>query len=239
MAKKKKAIKKKHTKKRAAKKKVTNSKRQKPKRGMMLVHRTALAGAAKITAPETTRYAIAGVRVESQKDGGYSVEATDGKRIIRIEGKSDAVSDFPAIKNAGGFKAVTIPTDAAMAAIKATTKRSAMPILENVAVMEGDGKAVRLVATDLSITADNQAQPLEEKWPPCDDIWPTGKPVAVVGVTAELLEGLLQGICKAAVGWDKHTTVKLEIFGPKKPIRLSAHNDRHNVTALLMPFALD
>ena len=78
---------------------------------MILLH-PRLAAIATIASTEQVRYALQAVKITAQGDT-TRVEASDGKRMIRVDYKSPAAADFPQIPGftPNGFKTALIPAD--------------------------------------------------------------------------------------------------------------------------------
>jgi DNA polymerase III sliding clamp (beta) subunit (PCNA family) len=172
-------------------------------------------------------------------DGGYRAEATDGRRLARVVAEyPNKPEDYPVIaaldSAPNGQHETTIPADAWKAAFKAIPKqkrRNSKPILENVAVVQGE-KVTSLAST----TSFTQPENLTGRWPDTDRVIPDWPAVASVRVNAKALAELLSVAGNFA---DENFTVTLHVHAKDAPIKLTASDPSkgQEFVGLLMPLS--
>lgn len=169
-----------------------------------------------------SRYALAGVRVI---DAGplYRCEATDGRRLVIVQGRSLAPDlPDPRLEEAPDGAVETIVPAADWKKVFQAAKHTP------VGLAAGDDR-VTLVSGGLTVTAS----PVEGRWPPVDNVLPKTGPLLRFRVDPALLAGLLQ-VAAALVGEEKSVT--LLFYGKDKPLGVMAHNtDGQCLDALIMP----
>lgn len=167
-----------------------------------------LAALTKVAAKDVGRYSMTGVHL-ILKPTGYRAEATDGRRLIRVDCDYPAdPENYPEIpgflesSGGGGGTEVVIPTKVWEKAFKASPRSHySKPILENIAVSIGKpiGDAghhlTALGSTDLETVTVHQARPVEGRYPQTDCVFPKESArKAGVYVNPKLLIELLQAM---------------------------------------------
>jgi DNA polymerase III sliding clamp (beta) subunit (PCNA family) len=182
-----------------------------------------------------TRYALAAVRLMATEDG-YRVEATDGKRLARVDGDNAGdparFPEIPALISApNGASEALIPAKIFAKACKDVNTRLAGSE-ERRALAVRLGKEVSTLATIDEDGGSLVRQPrnVEGRFPNTDAVLPTGKPVASITVDAALLAELLQ----VAAQFADQGYVTIDLFG-KGPARITGKNSSQNFTGLIMP----
>jgi DNA polymerase III sliding clamp (beta) subunit (PCNA family) len=168
-----------------------------------------------------TRYVLAAVHVVATEDG-YRVEATDAKRLARVDGiNAGDPSKFEAL----------IPAKIFAKACKDVNTRLAGPE-ERRALAVRLGKEVSTLATIDEDGGSLVRQPrnVEGRFPNTDAVLPTGKPVASIMVDATLLAELLQ----VAAQFADQGYVTIDLFA-KGPARISGKNSSQKFTGLISP----
>jgi hypothetical protein len=171
-----------------------------------------------------SRYALAGVRV-LDRDGLYRCEATDGRRLVIVQGCSlPPGSPDPLLDEApDGATETIVPTSewkkAFQAAKHAPVGLAASP------------DRITLATAGLTITAT----PVEGRWPPVDSVLPKTGPLVQVRVDAALLAGLLQ---VAAALLTEERSVTLLFYGKDKPLGVMTRtSEGQYLDALIMPLS--
>jgi hypothetical protein len=181
------------------------------------------------------RYALAAIRVVATEDG-YRVEATDARRLARVDGSNagdpSKFPEIPALTTApNGASEALIPAKIFAKACKDVNTRQFGP-------EERRALAVRLgkeVSTRATIDEDGgslvrQPRNVEGRFPNTDAVMPTGKPVASIMVDAAMLAELLQ----VAAQFTDQGYVTIDLFG-KGPARITGKNDSQRFTGLMAP----
>lgn len=174
------------------------------------------------------------------------VEATDSYRLIRVDlDKTARAADFPRPNDecataAIGPEGVAIKASAVGRALKNIGRKDSLPILSRVAVKPSEFR-VRLTTTNLERTTVEETDIERGTFPDFDQLIDTGsEPEAVVYLDA----GFLRDMAAAVVtftgrsirkGRFASSPVKLELFGPTKPVRFSAECDGRKLVGLQMP----
>lgn len=184
-----------------------------------------------------TRYALAAVRVLATEDG-YRVEASDSKRLARVDGTNagdpSKFPEIPALTTApNGASEALIPAKIFAKACKDVNTRLAGPE-ERRALAVRLGKDVSTLATIDEDGGSLVRQPrnVEGRFPDTDAAMPTGKPLASIMVDAVLLAELLQVAAQFAS--QGHVTIDLFARGPA---RITGKNESQKFTGLMAPVA--
>src|SRR5262245_52745648 len=107
--------------------------------------------------PESSRYALSGIRLEQLPDNRGRAEATNGRILCRMEWSHDEPSEFPIVSGfdpaRNGVQSAVIPAKTVAEVCRAIPKRSPKRILETSAVTlhsAPDGEpAATFATTDL------------------------------------------------------------------------------------------
>src|SRR3984957_7152350 len=208
---------------------------------MLLLPRN-LASLVKITASESARFALTGVKVSETpatetQPAGYVVEATDGKRLIRVSGPNvDNPAEYPSIPALdaapNGQTTALIPGKEFERAFKECPKKG-KPALQSVACVMGAAVSP-LATTDLQSSLVRQPRNVDGRYPNTDHVLPKGEPVAAQHVSADLLAELLE-VLKHFSG--DGTAVTIEIHANGAPMVVRATNGTQRAVAALMPYA--
>jgi DNA polymerase III sliding clamp (beta) subunit (PCNA family) len=182
-----------------------------------------------------TRYVLAAVHVVATEDG-YRVEATDARRLARVDGTNagdpEKFPEIPALTTApNGASEALIPAKIFAKACKDVNTRLAGPE-ERRALAVRLGKDVSTLATIDEDGGSLVRQPrnVEGRFPDTDRVMPTDKPLASIMVDATLLAELLQVAAQFADGG--HVTI--DLFG-KGPARITGQNTSQKFTGLMAP----
>jgi hypothetical protein len=181
------------------------------------------------------RYALAAIRVVATEDG-YRVEATDARRLARVDGSNagdpSKFPEIPALTTApNGASEALIPAKIFAKACKDVNTRQFGPE-ERRALAVRLGKEVSTLATIDEDGGSLVRQPrnVEGRFPNTDAVMPTGKPVASIMVDAAMLAELLQ----VAAQFADQGYVTIDLFG-KGPARITGKNDSQNSRVLMAP----
>jgi DNA polymerase III sliding clamp (beta) subunit (PCNA family) len=184
---------------------------------------------------DNTRYVLAAVHVVATEDG-YRVEATDAKRLARVDGSNagnpSKFPEIPALATApNGASEALIPAKIFAKACKDVNTRQFGPE-ERRALAIRLGKEVSTLATIDEDGGSLVRQPrnVEGRFPNTDAVLPTGKPLASIMVDATMLAELLQ----VAAQFADQGYVTIDLFG-KGPARISGKNSSQSFTGLISP----
>src|SRR6266851_6899561 len=203
---------------------------------MLLLPRT-LAALARVCAAESARYSMTGVHVLEYRDR-YRLEATDGKRLIVVQGeKQDEqklnYADFQTAQTlaeaSDGCFDYVVPAEAWTRAFRLPTKERKQE------------SCVGLVASDNRITLaveDGQfaTQPVEGRYPKCQEIIPRKPATFSIRVNARLLADVL--LATAALASDPdYPSVDLLFWDKNHPLGVQPAQPTggYACDALLMP----
>jgi DNA polymerase III sliding clamp (beta) subunit (PCNA family) len=182
-----------------------------------------------------TRYVLAAVHVVATEDG-YRVEATDARRLARVDGinagNPSKFPEIPALATApNGASEALIPAKIFAKACKDVNTRQFGPE-ERRALAIRLGKEVSTLATIDEDGGSLVRQPrnVEGRFPNTDAVLPTGKPLASIMVDATMLAELLQ----VAAQFADQGYVTIDLFG-KGPARISGKNSSQSFTGLISP----
>jgi DNA polymerase III sliding clamp (beta) subunit (PCNA family) len=182
-----------------------------------------------------TRYVLAAVHVVATDDG-YRVEATDARRLARVDGTNagdpSKFPEIPALTTApNGASEALIPAKIFAKACKDVNTRLAGPE-ERRALAVRLGKDVTTLATIDEDGGSLVRQPrnVEGRFPDTDRVMPTAEPLASIMVDAALLAELLQVAAQFADGG--HVTI--DLF-EKGPARITGKNASQKFTGLMAP----
>ena len=201
-----------------------------------------------VVAKEATRYALNGIRVEREPDGGALAIATDGRQLVVARWKDADLGEYPDVgadlEPVEGFGA-TVPAAAWKKAGGAVPANSTRPVLNNAFVAEkiDDRGAVQLGCTDLEMVQKFEARILEGDYPKWRLTVPDDKrDETTVVVSARLLANLLKTVADIAgrgaedclvrlhVPEDEHSAVRIErVYGGTGDV---------NVEGIVMPAPL-
>lgn len=180
---------------------------------------------------ESGRYALAGIRVIDPGNGGYRLEATDGRRLLIAHGTSvaptagakETFASLEAVANSG-IEAI-ISADDWRKAMRMGPKR--FPAIG--LVMNPDCITCAAGAETLS------AKPLDGRFPDVNRVLPKTPPILRFCVDPKMLAGLL--VAMAAI--EPEGGITLLWYGPDKPLGLMAKNATQQLflDALLMPLS--
>lgn len=191
-------------------------------------------------------YALGGVRITDLGAGKFKLAASDGKRLITVEGQGTSPGDFPAVANFGraknGVTEAIVPAGALKDAARTTPKRSAIPTLQNVAVTmhrakEGERATITLATTSLDKSNVMPVLEVEGKFPDVERVQGDAfrpEPKFTICFDAKLLADSLQAIAEMTdlAG----CLVRLDLRDPQTALQVSAvDSDGFEVSVLVMP----
>lgn len=217
--------------------------------GTVLIHRklAVVADAALSERERHTRPYLTGVHVARLEDGRTRVEATDGGALVRVTDTAADTrrpTDFPVIEglavSENGTAEGIIPADAWRRFFKTASfpKRTfSVPMLQHAALTLEGNQAI-LAATDLSSPTITRTTTLDGPYPKVDSVFPTEGPVLSFCVDAVLLANILATVAKVvATSRDGKARVRVDIYGPEKPLKITAEDieDGYTVEALVAP----
>lgn len=187
--------------------------------------------------------ATTGVNLEC-KEHGYIAVATDGRRMIVVEGEYPPVSaEFPTMPSLdaapNGKTQAVIPAKAwketMTKAVKAT-KKAVKPIMrENVAVVMGE-QVTTFGATDMESETVATARNVEGRFLNWRCVLPDeSKAKAVVSFDPKLMAELLTAV--ASIGCDEESKrVELRLYGDHTPMTITSRSpNRPHTTGVLVP----
>jgi hypothetical protein len=179
--------------------------------------------------------------------GGYKAVATNGKILGVVTGlsdDSDKYPDLPALASApNGETCSLVPVKDWAAAFKAAPKprpsyrrQRVGSVLCNVAAVIGKD-VTTLASTDLERVNVAQPRNVDGLFPDANAVLPKAKdkPKATVLVSAKLLIDLLTAVM--AFSGEDRCAVRLDVFAPERPVRVTAGSESQQFTGLIMPLA--
>lgn len=173
-----------------------------------------------VTAPESTQYAINGVRMSKPKPGVARLEATDACRLISV--------DWPD-NNGENFEAVVLSDDFDFA-------MDAVPDFSDLHAKESETGRVELSSNRGSSTSLQCVDPVDLNFPnmqACIEAADKEDGGITIAMNPILLAELLASIEEMSDGYPR---VQIEVFGPKKPVRITAFGSKDKkITAMMMP----
>ena len=187
-------------------------------------------GISKLCDPESSRYALGGVRLERDKDGTPHAVVTDGRRILAVTWQEDKAQDYPSIgldpSPKPGFETI-IPKKVCEEAAKLPPRKTGKPILANVVIdeTESNGK-VHLGATDLETDRKISPKSLEGKFPRWRDHFQDYQPheSTTMSVDCRMLAEILTVIQKSLLG-DDQTKINLAVpHNPRRAIIITSRD---------------
>ncbi len=188
--------------------------------------------------------ATIGVQLKVNADNTYTAEATDGRRLVIIDGGCESAADypaFPALASAPNGECTSIipakEWKAAFAAAKKMTARAIKPHLRTCPVVIGKS-VTSFGATDLERIAFSQPRNVEGRFPNSASIIPpTEKALLSVRVDPEILASVLDTIDALNVQTDR-AGVDIEFHGDARKISIIAiryHDITQKITAAVVP----
>lgn len=187
--------------------------------------------------------ATTGVNLEC-KEHGYTAVATDGRRMIVVEGEYPPVSDeFPKMPTLdaapNGKTQAVIPAKAwreTMSKAAKATKKAVKPILrENVAVVMGE-QVTTFGATDMEQETVATARNVDGRFLNWRCVMPDeSKAKAVISFDPKLMAELLTAV--ASIGCDdEYKRVELRLYGDHAPMTITSRSpNRPHTTGVLVP----
>ena len=155
--------------------------------------------------------------------------ATDSYILIEVTNPSD-LPEAPDVLQHNNHECL-VYRKAIEKALKNQVKYKALPVLECWATSV-DGNKCTITTTDLEVTQSVQSNISDGQFPNYEAVIPKGKPVATVGINANMLKRLLKYFEDHAVG--KH--VLLEVYDDRTPLLLSAKTESGQfIRAICMP----
>lgn len=195
---------------------------------------------AAIAPDDTTRYALAGVRVVALEGGGYLVEATNGHILARVEGDAgDSYPTPPALEGApNSATSALIPADSLLGALKSVPRGRKVPdaVKGRLAVVMGDKVSTLASADGAGGSAVSQPENVEGRFPNTDSVFPDGAPVARVRLDPALLTRLL-AVALELLANEESPSVELLLYDSagNKPVELRAATSSQKLRGLIMP----
>lgn len=213
---------------------------------MLVIPSRFLAAIGRAVSRDVVMYALKGVRISDLGDGKFRLAASDGKRLLMVEGAGLKPEDFPSVPNfdpsKNGVTEAIVPVEVLKAAAKATAKKTAIPALQHVAITmheenKGDVPTVTLAATTLENAAVMPVRAVEAKFPDVESVVKNrlSKPSEMtVYFNARLLADTLQAI--ADMTDLAASEVRFDLRDATGALQISAvDGDGFEVSALVMP----
>ncbi len=146
-----------------------------------------------------SRFADGSVHVKLE-DAGYTVEATDGMKMIRVKGEyRGSAEEYPgnpamdAMKN--GSNDGLIPAVTWKKAFAAAGKvKSTKPLLRSVAIKVGENDAA-MSSTDLDSTNYDYTRQVEGRFPKIDSVIPKNEPKASITLDPKQVLVAVKAMC--------------------------------------------
>ena len=186
------------------------------------------------------RYALSSVKlsyvgVPKDKPDTIRAEATDGKRMIRVEMPAEKVDDFPRIDGVNmddkGETDCVIAAEDFKSIFTKLPKRNAKAILENAIVSPTkETMKVNTASTDLQTQNVKTLRQVEGMFPNFDDVYPTAKAKFTVNFGSKLLGDSLRTLERLGA-----ENVKFEFIDATSPVRMTAEKDGIKIQAVIMP----
>jgi len=214
----------------------------------ILVHASALAGAAVIASSEPTRPQLNGVHVNAQ---GW-VTATDGHALIEIgppaSSQAALVADYPLPDGGHGEDingaGIIVPSAAAVAGAKSAPKAKGVHdgLRDRVLVIARGVQAGELWSTDLDARRSERFRAIDGPYPDVVQVRPKGKPALAIGLSLSLLKRVVTALERSGVtanGCGDGDVVRFEFREPLGAVAFSATtHDERAVRGLIMPMRL-
>lgn len=206
---------------------------------MIKLHKN-LQALTKLASKEAIRYPLTGIHVQETKSG-YSVEATDGKLLGRVDGPACNVEELPeAMIVKSTIKAAILPADELHDALKQIKRFNSTPVLEGLVI--GLGALDEKITQTVTLTKDlvpitRPIKHVEGNFPDTNGVMPKGKQDIRIDIDAELMIKLLQ-VALAISG--KGNRVTLDFWTANKgtgPVRMTTekNEDGQKFIGLIMP----
>jgi hypothetical protein len=189
----------------------------------------------KIVSKDGLHFATGAVHVVA-RESGYRVEATDCKRLVRVDGDHCGnPENFPAppalLSAPNTASAALVPPKIFEKACKDAPKRASTPERRAVAVRLGAEVTTLCTMDEDGGSLIRQPRNAAGRFPNTNGVIPTGKPMITVRLNASSLAELLE----VAAQFSPNGDILLEVFGDKKPVKLTCENDEQKFVGLLMP----
>jgi len=168
----------------------------------------------------------------------YTV-ATDGYRLVKVSKPQIDKDEFPDIFDKHEIKQdsdrILISADVAHSIEKRLPKKAVINIIKNAAISE-DKDHVNFLIYDLESSQIVKARKETDSYPDYNLVFPKEEPVASFYINAKLLRELLRWF-ETFTSTDPHHKIKVEIYGEREPIKITARNwdTEQEATALIMP----
>jgi DNA polymerase III sliding clamp (beta) subunit (PCNA family) len=185
-----------------------------------------LAGVSRLAAQDAARYALTCVRV-AEKENGYEVQATDGKRLVIITGPGREEQTLAMLSDApNGASVALIPAKDWGKTLKAAKKHDAYAVL-------GEQASTFAVGDNVS-RLDNV---VDARWPNFDLVLPKDKPRVEFTVDGRLLAELL-AVAAAFCPESSNGRLTFRFWKSSRPFVIETRNDAgQNLFALMMPIS--
>ena len=184
---------------------------------------------AKIASKSEMKPALASVMFKKDR-----TVATDGFRLLEVTVPADVKpEEFPAVDGKSamrGCEPFLVPAKS-VREIK-LLKNKNLPMLENMAIKHIDGKHIEFMTTDLSASQIKSVNRIDDKFPEYEQIFPTGKPEAVLFVNAKLLGEML------SIMGELNEQITFKIYGSEKPAVMECGISNQKARALIMPIRM-
>ncbi len=185
-----------------------------------------LRGLVEVAARDTSRYAIAGVNLES-KGAKVVLAATDGRRLLGIEGENKLLD---------GWSSSDPPLEGFDLVIPAK-------VIKDLKIKKSDGDIeIEMVGHGLDFKAKMgsvsiEASGLEGNFPPYRDVIPDHELglESMIGFSPKLLSGMLKGFDLAT---DPEGAVKMSVYAPNKPLKFERDDGVGKMVGVLMPVSI-
>src|SRR3990167_3970244 len=160
--------------------------------------------------------------------------ATDSYKLIEMSVPADLkpecfVANNPKRKPLQGFRPFFLPARA-VAGLKLPSK-GALDEHNAMAILHRDEMKVEVALGSDEIRSIKPI--IGEQFPDYERVFPTGKPLAEVKISAEHLGAVLDIMGKLAV----MSEVRIKIYGANRPVVVEAGNDKQKARAMVMPMA--
>jgi DNA polymerase III sliding clamp (beta) subunit (PCNA family) len=185
-----------------------------------------LAGVSRLAATDAARYALTCIRV-AEKEDGYEVQATDGKRLVIITGPGREEQTLAMLADApNGASVALIPAKDWGKTLKAAKKQGAYLVLGE--------QASTFAAGDNVSRLDNA---VDVRWPNFDLVLPKDKPKVEFAVDGRLFAELL-AVAAAFCPESSNGRLTFRFWKSDRPFVIETRNDAgQNLFALMMPIS--
>ncbi|MDE1767363.1 MAG: hypothetical protein KGI27_13985, partial [Thaumarchaeota archaeon] len=190
---------------------------------------------AKLAPKEDNRYMLSALLVEP----GATVE-TDGHHLVKVTTPNHG-TDFDQYPKPEGFSTIRpnknhlLPRSAALDIAKNCPRKQSIPVLENAAMLEQPEGQIGFVTTDLETAKPVVVKETKGQFPNYQAYIPNDGATLTIGFNAQYMADLCSFMAKA--GNARSHAVKMEFYGPDKPVKMTAKNPDtgQEITAVLMP----